>query len=242
MNTPRIIYTKEQIIEIVKTSFSYKEVFKKVGFSHHSYKLMKDIKKWKISIKHFRQKSKYEYLKNTIVNDIYIKDFITTNNSTNKLKALCICPHCNKEFIRNISNLLRDGYHQSCGCKVKEYKLGNKSQCWTGYGEIPGNFYTKKIRSSKRRKILFNVSIEYLWDLFLKQNRQCALTGVKLYFGPWSKPSLTNASIDRIDSSKGYIEGNVWWVHKDINYMKSSHTVEKFIELCQMVVNYNQNM
>jgi len=47
------------------------------------------------------------------------------------------------------------------------------------------------------------------------------------------------ASLDRIDSSKGYIEGNVQWVHRKINMMKQSYTQEEFIELCQAVVRNN---
>jgi hypothetical protein len=44
------------------------------------------------------------------------------------------------------------------------------------------------------------------------------------------------ASIDRIDSSKGYIEGNIVWVHKDVNIMKNVFTKEHFLMLCVKIV------
>ena len=43
------------------------------------------------------------------------------------------------------------------------------------------------------------------------------------------------ASLDRIDSSKGYVKGNVQWVHKDINKMKTDFEQSIFIKLCKSV-------
>jgi hypothetical protein len=43
------------------------------------------------------------------------------------------------------------------------------------------------------------------------------------------------ASLDRIDSSKGYCEDNVQWVHKDINRMKNTFDQDYFISLCKLI-------
>lgn len=48
------------------------------------------------------------------------------------------------------------------------------------------------------------------------------------------------ASLDRIDSAKGYVEGNVQWVHKRINLMKGTLSEKDFIAFCQMVVTYGR--
>jgi len=45
------------------------------------------------------------------------------------------------------------------------------------------------------------------------------------------------ASLDRIDSSKGYVKDNVQWVHKDINRMKWNFPQDKFVKLCSFVAN-----
>ena len=37
----------------------------------------------------------------------------------------------------------------------------------------------------------------------------------------------------------GYEEGNVQWVHKDINIMKNRYAQDYFISLCILVVNKN---
>jgi len=43
------------------------------------------------------------------------------------------------------------------------------------------------------------------------------------------------ASLDRIDNNKGYIEGNVQWVIKKINYMKNTLSEKNFINLCNKI-------
>ena len=48
------------------------------------------------------------------------------------------------------------------------------------------------------------------------------------------------ASLDRIDSLKGYTEDNVQWVHKHINFMKGSLSENKFIEYCKLIVKNNE--
>jgi hypothetical protein len=56
------------------------------------------------------------------------------------------------------------------------------------------------------------------------------------------KLNLTTASLDRIDSSKGYIEGNVQWIHKHINKMKNNFNESYFIEICKKISQKNQNL
>lgn len=47
--------------------------------------------------------------------------------------------------------------------------------------------------------------------------------------------SFGTASLDRIDSTKGYVEENVQWVHKDVNFMKSNLTEQRFKELISKI-------
>lgn len=69
-------------------------------------------------------------------------------------------------------------------------------------GELNIGKYNKIKQSAIKRKIEFNVSVDYLWNLFLKQNKRCAITNDVIH-------DFKTASLDRIDSSKGYIESNV---------------------------------
>lgn len=47
-------------------------------------------------------------------------------------------------------------------------------------------------------------------------------------------------SLDRIDSNKGYIENNIQWVVKEINFMKNNLTEKEFFILCNSVSNFKK--
>lgn len=115
--------------------------------------------------------------------------------------------------------------------------FGSRHRAWKGCGEISGVNFCKIQYGAKKRNLECNISIEYIWDLFLKQNRKCALSGVDLICNPSNKASMvkSNISLDRIDSSKGYIEGNVQWVHKIVNQTKLDIDENYFIKLCGLI-------
>lgn len=135
-----------------------------------------------------------------------------------------------------LSNLLRSGQAQSCGeCGVH--------YAWKGVGELSGSYFTNTKRGAAKRNLEFNVSKEYLWNLYLKQDRKCVLTGIDIHFvrdRSSKRSSAQTASLDRIDSNKGYIEGNVQWVHKTINIMKWHIDQNHFIEMCKLVAQYSK--
>ena len=67
------------------------------------------------------------------------------------------------------------------------------------------------------------------------------MTGIPICIGRMRRYHETTASLDRIDSSKGYIKGNIQWVLKDINLMKGSTDEDYFKFLCGLVKNKNKN-
>lgn len=56
----------------------------------------------------------------------------------------------------------------------------------------------------------------------------------------WAESPLTprRASLDRIDSSIGYIPGNIRFVSVMANYCKNSFSDQEVFEFCQAVVEY----
>jgi hypothetical protein len=122
---------------------------------------------------------------------------------------------------------------KSCGCN----RRSSKNYGWKGYMEISGQYWSQIQKGARERSIVFDLRIEDVWELFLLQKRECALTGLPLVMHITGKHAGT-ASLDRIDSSKGYILDNVQWVHKHINQMKLDHTQDYFISLCCFVADY----
>jgi hypothetical protein len=102
---------------------------------------------------------------------------------------------------------------------------------------------TNSIRSgAKYRNLVYELNEDYLYNLFFQQNCKCKLSGVEI-----ALPSdylefstgVHTASLDRIDSSKGYIKGNVQWVHKKVNIMKQDMSDSEFIEWCRTISRHN---
>ena len=63
----------------------------------------------------------------------------------------------------------------------------------------------------KSKNIECTITKEYITQLFFEQNKQCALSGVYLSLSHVNERDwvYNTASLDRIDSDKGYINGNV---------------------------------
>lgn len=129
----------------------------------------------------------------------------------------------------------------SCGClfinKLKNTN-GDRNPKWRGLGPIPGKMFSSLKRGAIDRGLEFNITLNDMLDQLLLQNYTCALTGDKLHFQTTSKSSKeSNASLDRIDSSRGYIKENIQWVLKSINRMKFDLPQDLLIELCEKVTN-----
>ena len=96
--------------------------------------------------------------------------------------------------------------------------------------------WRKIIIGSEKRGYDLDIDMKYIWDIYQEQQGKCALSGISIFFAFSSrKLSSATASLDRIDSSKGYIKGNVQWVHKSVNMMKRSLPNDIFIGLCHQI-------
>lgn len=100
--------------------------------------------------------------------------------------------------------------------------------------------YLKRVKGRAiKSNFEFNIDADYIYNIYLKQKGKCALSALPIEFRlNWKKNEQT-ASLDRIDNTKGYIKGNVQWLHKDINNMKYTFTEEYFINLCKSIAKNN---
>jgi hypothetical protein len=109
-----------------------------------------------------------------------------------------------------------------------------------GVGDLAGAYITGlRDGATRKRQLEFTISTEYIWDLLNHQNFKCALTGVPITVSKnWRKEKFT-ASLDRIDSSKGYIEGNVQWLHKTVNRLKSNFPEDQLLYWVERIYEHN---
>lgn len=88
-------------------------------------------------------------------------------------------------------------------------------------------------RCKKLNRNAPTVTAEYLYELFIKQGRNCALTNEPLVIET-SHPLCL--SLDQIDPAKGYEEGNVQWLAWCVNRAKGDLSLEHFFEMCEVVL------
>lgn len=153
-----------------------------------------------------------------------------TNQRKNRYvvwKARCVC---GKEMELTKNQLSQ---YRSCGC-LKNQK-GPKNSQYKGHQQVSGTRWKQFLKSANKRKIDVSITIQDAWNIFQRQGRKCALSGL-----PLRLLDNPNASLDRIDSSLGYTITNVQWVDKRINLMKHALDQEEFLRLCRQIVDYHK--
>lgn len=152
-------------------------------------------------------------------------------------KVRCDCGH---EYVTGHTTFSRKNRLPYCPACFSVDKKSHKKNTMVSE-HISQTVYHRINKQAVERGIEFNLTPIYLEELLIKQNFKCALSGLPLQLSlslnTKEQRAHHTASLDRIDSSLPYIEGNVQWVHKDINYMKCDFTQEEFINYCQCVVN-----
>lgn len=148
----------------------------------------------------------------------------------------CRC-YCGNETIVRHTHLTGHDI-RTCGCSHIVVK--DKHPHWKGYGEISGSYFNVVRRGAKKRNLQFSLTISEMWDKFLEQDKKCAFTGETLTFNKCLRDCSGTASLDRIDSSRGYEKDNIQWVHKLVNVMKQDMSDNEFITYCQKIVNYRK--
>lgn len=184
---------------------------------------------------------RYNKSNNTIVHieNIYNIDLDSCTNAKDLLDYLLqineknwCSPQCLKDLVSIFEDVCYEKYKnnlQGMYCQHHHDRFDNNNQS----NQVTKNYYQRLKENAKLRRLKFNVSVEYLNYLLQSQNNRCKLTGEEIFFSKMK--GQNTASLDRIDSSKGYIEGNVQWINKRINKLKSTFNQIELIDLCKKV-------
>ncbi len=143
-----------------------------------------------------------------------------------KVMWRCRCD-CGDYVVVSGANLLSGGTKRCPTCKNALFCTGVDRTQWC---------------LLKRGARLRGLSVEVEWielkELLDKQGGLCALSGVPIVLAD-SHASLQSgqrtASVDRIDSNKGYTLDNVQWIHKDVNFMKQEYPQDYFLAFCRAI-------
>lgn len=166
-----------------------------------------------------------------------------------------VCGNCDKPFdiaTREYKRQTKRGrirFFCSLRCAAvknnEEHPKTGKPEHLVGYVRQPDKYSQFKwvVRIAKSRAVERNygcdITVEYLFELFHSQNGICPFTGWTLILPPagsgFKSSNPANASLDRIDNSKGYIQGNVRFIAFMANIGRGIFTDEQLIEFCKAV-------
>lgn len=154
------------------------------------------------------------------------------NTSVRNYELICDCGNtyqCTAEYLQN-------GHKKSCGCAKKSFHNTPK---------LPSNYtatthiyqMVKQLKSNaKKHSLEFSINQDIILEKLKSQNGKCAISGIDIDF------FTNNASVDRIDSIKGYTPDNIQIVYRTINFMKSTIHMDDFVELCHKISKYQTNI
>jgi hypothetical protein len=94
---------------------------------------------------------------------------------------------------------------------------------------------------SKNKGLVFDIDIDFIVDMYQKQDGLCALSGLEMtYRGDrGSQEMFQSFSIDRIDSEGGYTRDNVQLLCWGVNSIKNRMSTELMLDLVKSIYEYN---
>lgn len=152
------------------------------------------------------------------------------SSSNKKINWNVVCLFCDKEYV-SCSYSIQKNVNGCRDCAKNNIPKGSKSIYWRGGEFVSSIFLSNVKRGARKRGIESSIEIKDLDAIWKMQEGKCAYTGRELSL---LGPNIT-ASLDRIDSSKGYVAYNVQFVHKTINIMKWSLPEEEFLQFVKEI-------
>ena len=146
-------------------------------------------------------------------------------------------------FGRHSDMKLRDYHNGICkDCQVKRKKQiePNKTSALRLKQVLTQRYHGAKERAEKQG-LEFNLTLDYLLELWNEQKGICALSGLQMTYERYNGRIGTNISIDKIDRDRGYVMGNVQLVCMACNQIKSDLSEEEMYNFCKKIVEQYEN-
>ena len=120
--------------------------------------------------------------------------------------------------------------------RFRERIRGNQ---WSRKYAVDDAFFatTVRVARSRKKKGKCDLTVEYLKELFEDQGGRCAISNIPLTLD--NSDPITQASLDRGYSKRGYIQGNVQFVITPLNFAKQSLFNNDMKRMIQLIVSNN---
>jgi hypothetical protein len=140
------------------------------------------------------------------------------------------CKACHDEYTKI--------YYEKNKEKIVKYRVDyNRNNPRKAYRDLDSRFNQLIKTASYRNKFEVSITDSNLKELWENQEGRCAYTKLPLLA---TANQFNTVSLDRIDSSKGYVVGNVQLVCSAVNKMKQNYAEELFVLLSHLVTQNNK--
>lgn len=117
-------------------------------------------------------------------------------------------------------------------CKMKRRMAHSQSQVILTKMNAAKNKALQRKAHGRIQCGFFDIELDYVLEMIKKQQNRCVYSNKELSFSYNNRDVI---SIDRIDSNKGYTQGNIQILSSYVNWMKLDHDEEVFFELISKI-------
>ena len=170
---------------------------------------------------------------------------------TDRYKKICNC--CGEEKNKSMfgkNKKSEDGLRSTCKlCRRKQHSVisidqinKRKKNSLDFHLKHPFRVLLQRCRSNHNKKSFtdgFNISEDYLKELYDKQYGKCFWSNIKMDFNTVGLNKLNTISVDRINSKIGYIKGNIVLTCKFMNLGRGETNYNDFIEFLEKYTVFN---
>ena len=160
----------------------------------------------------------------TMHHRLLVLEYVGLQNKQSIYKCLCDCGN----ITYGSRSKIIAGRKKSCGCISTQKNI------------IPDPLKKSLLRifhALSKKKIRTDITLDYLWELYIQQGGRCYYTGLNMSF----ENNEYCISVDRLDSSKSYMKDNVVLTCRNVNLFKNDLSVESFIQFLSIMHNVDKN-
>lgn len=160
------------------------------------------------------------------IDQFYYKTYTsnTTGEKYKRYRPECIL--CSK----NLTSFYIKENYETVYAKKKEVRVERKN-------DIKFHVQEKISTWRKASVVPSDLTVDYLIELYNKQDGYCHYSGDKMVFG-WvdGKIHVNSLSLDKLEPSKGYVQGNVVWCSYLCNTMKQNMSELEFYSFISKIL------
>ena len=115
---------------------------------------------------------------------------------------------------------------------------GWRQRCLDNPNTMFGQAFRRARARAGNKNIPFDLTVDYLIDLFNSQDGQCYYSGIDINIVKENESRVHDPfkmTLDCVDPRAGYVKDNVVWCAYCVNSMKQKMPLKKMLNVCELI-------